>query len=434
MPKARFAQLTGRRGVARRGAVAMFAQTINSLSNLMVSIVVARLLGPSALGRFALLFTILLTLVALQTAWVGDSLTVLDRGRSSIRQGIATSQWMHVFMGMLVGGLAARYIGGVNSADAFIFALLVAAWELEEYGRRMFMARFEFWKQAANDGSYLVITAVCLLAWGTLTTMSLSAILCCMTIGALGAFLLGIAWLPAEERLIGPSRTGFFEVSRYGFWRGAQSGSGYLSQVVVRSLVIGLSSAATMGQIEAARLVVSPLTTLVAALSNVTLASFARSAKAKRPVSSLVGVVILGCGAVCLIYGAFVLALPGFLTHLLGGARFSPDMTALIGWLLVALVLAVSTPFSTLAVVLVRSSTVFRIRLIGSAFEISLTVAVLLVALPSLMPTCLSIGAAVSGIMLWRVARAASAANIDHQEDAASAVNLDRGEAPVGEI
>jgi len=399
----------------------------------MVSIVVARLLGPSALGRFALLFTILLTLVALQTAWVGDSLTVLDRKQPSIRQGIATSQWMHVLVGMLVGGLAARYIGGVSSVGAIIFAFLVAAWELEEYGRRMFMARLEFWRQAANDSSYLVITAVCLVGWATLATMSLSAILCCMTVGALGAFLLGVAWLPSEERLTGPSRTGFMEVSRYGFWRGAQSGSGYLSQVVVRSLVIGLSSAATMGQIEAARLVVSPLTTLVAALSNVTLASFARSAKAKRPVSSLIGVVIIGCGAVCLIYGAFVLAFPGFLTHLLAGPRFNPDMTALIGWLLVALVLALSTPFSTLAVVLVRSSTVFRIRLVGSVFEISLTVAVLLVSLPSLMPTCLSIGAAISGIMLWRVARAASIANTSRGYDTSGVATFGREDASVAE-
>jgi O-antigen/teichoic acid export membrane protein len=395
----------------------MFAQSVNSLSNLMVAIVVARTLGPSGLGHFALLFTLLLTLLALQSAWVGDSLTVLDRLEPRIRRGIANSQWIHMLVGMLVGGFLAYDFGGIGVVGTVVFAAMVGTWELEEYGRRMFMARLEFWKQAANDGSYLVITAACLIACAALATITLTAILCCMTIGAFGAFLLGVIWLPPEERLHRPSltTTGLHEVSRYGFWRGAQSGSGYASQVIVRTLVIGLASATVLGQIEAARLVVAPLFTFAGALTNVTLASFARSVKAKRPVSSLIGVTIIGCGAICVVYGAFVFAVPGFLTHFLVGARFHTDTTALAGWLLVAMAVALSTPFTSLALVIARSSAVFRLRLIGSLVEVVLTVAVLAALRPSLMPACLAAGTALSGVLVWRLARAASA-SAEHGE------------------
>jgi hypothetical protein len=171
-----------------------------------------------------------------------------------------------------------------------------------------------------------------------------------------------------------------------------------------------------MGQIEVARLVVAPLFTLIGALTNVTLASFARSVKAKRPVSSLMGVMIIGCGAVCVIYGAFVFTFPSFLTHLLGGSRFHPDTMALAGWLLLALAVALSTPFTSLALVIARSSAVFWLRLFGSFLEVALTVVVLVALRPSLMPACLAAGTAVSGILVWRLARAASAA-AEHDQD-----------------
>lgn len=397
---------------ARLGAVAVFAQGVNSISNLMVGIVVARALGPGALGRFALLFTLLLALVAVQTAWVGDSLTVLDRGRASIRSGVANAQWAHTVLGSVAGGILAYTVGDVGVACSIAFAALVGVWELEEFGRRVFMARLDFWRQAANDGSYLIVTAVALATWWATATLTLTAILICMAIGALCAFLLGVWWLPGDERLLrpSPSSPGFREVAVYGMWRGAQSGAGYASQVIVRSLVIGMASAAVMGQLEAARLVFAPLFTLIGAATNLTLATFSRSERAAgRATSLLVTAAVAGLGSACVFYGAIVLSLPNVFVHLLAGSHFHADRVVLAGWFAVTLTLAVSTPFTTLALVVATASTVFYMRLAGSVAGVVLTAIALQASRPVLIPGALAVGVALSGIMLWRLSRTASA-------------------------
>jgi len=395
--------------LVRRGSTAFAAQGINSLSNLMVAVVVARSLGPSALGRFSLLFTILLTFVSLQTAWVGDSLTVLDRLQPAVRRGIATSQWLHVLLGMTVGGLLAHYVAGVDVFAAAAFAVLVAVWELEEFGRRTFMARLEFWKQAANDGSYLVITAGSIAAWSVLGSMSLASILVCMAIGAIGAFVLGMAWLPSEERLQRPvtNLDGFAEVARYGGWRAAESGWTYTGQVVVKSLVIAVASAAVMGQIEAARLVAAPLFTLTGALANVSLASIARAIKAKRSLTTLLRATALACGGVGAIYSAVVLSFASTCIHLLAGVHFQPDVSALRGWLLFAVVTSICTPFNALALVVARIRVVFCFQATGTMIGVALGVAAVGVAHPSLVPACLACGSAFAGGWLWWLGRRA---------------------------
>ena len=84
----------------------MAAQAANSLSSLVVAVVVAQLLGPASLGKFAVLFTLLLTFVAWQSSWVGNSLTVLDREAADVRQGVSTTQWLHVVVGAPLAGWA----------------------------------------------------------------------------------------------------------------------------------------------------------------------------------------------------------------------------------------------------------------------------------------------------------------------------------------
>lgn len=377
----------------------------------MVGVVVARALGPEALGRFALLFTILLALVSVQSAWVGDSLTVLDRTQTRLRRGISNTQWVQVVLGSIAGGILAYAIGHAGLAASFVFAGLVAAWELEEFGRRVFIARLEFWRQAANDGSYLVFTAAALAVCAILSTLSLALVLACMTIGAMCAFLLGIVWLPDNERLQRPtlSTSGLRDVAGYGIWRGAQSGAGYAAQVIVRGLVIGLASVAIMGQLEASRLVFAPLFVLVAAVANLTLATFARSARETGGgTSKLVRAAVVGSAAICVLYGAVVLVFPNVFVRLLAGAQFDPDRLALAGWFALAIAIAITTPFSTLALVISRSSTVFYLRVAGSVFGLLLTIVALEAARPELVPAALAAGALLSGVLLWRLTRKAS--------------------------
>ena len=54
--------------------------------------------------------------------------------------------------------------GLIDLTGALLFALLSAAWVLEDVGRRLFMTRLEFWKVVINDVVYLVGAGIVLLS------------------------------------------------------------------------------------------------------------------------------------------------------------------------------------------------------------------------------------------------------------------------------
>lgn len=267
------------------------------------------------------------------------------------------------------------------------------------------MARLEFWKQATNDCSYLLFVVAALLTYHQLFGLTLAGTLACMSVASLGAFALGAASLPPADRLGFPrlSNAGLRDVARFGAWRGAQGAAGYASQVAVRGLVIVLASAAAMGQLEAMRLVVAPLFTITAASANLTLAGFARSAVGQGSGANrrLLRVALLGLTAVSTVYAAVVLALPGFFVHLLAGGGFPAHRSALFGWLLLAFVVSVGAPVSSLALVARRAAPVFWSRLGGSLVGLALAAAALAASRAELVPVALGVGAALGLVLLW---------------------------------
>ncbi len=391
----------------RVGSPAILAQAVNSLSNLLVAIFVARTLGPSAFGQFALLFALITTATAIQTAWVGDTLTVLDRGQVSIRRGINVSQLAITSISGLAAFGVAFSLLSLSALGSLAFAALVAAWLLEEYGRRVFMARLEFYKQAANDGLYLAVSLLLLSIMAALNTITLTTVLLCMAAAAFAAFVAAAFVLPSHERLglRGIDGAGLAEVTRFGFWRGMQAGAGTMSNAVVRWLVISLASAPTLGNIEAARLLIAPLFTLFAASTNLMLPVFNRLAHGSlleaRRAMNVAALALLGTATV---YGALVLVAPSVAVHVLVGSRFHPGRVLIVGWLAVASIVGLSNPSGTMAVVTQRSASVFWRRICGSMLGLVAAVVALRMAQPSWIPLCLALGAALSGVLVWRLA------------------------------
>ena len=152
---------------------------------------------------------------------------------------------------------------------------------MREFVRRILMARLEFVRQAANDVLNLVLT-VGALSWVAADgEIALKTILAVMSLAAFLAFLVGHTLLRENDRLLKPRLTamGLRKVTTYGFWRGARAAWGSPRRSPLERLSSGRPGAATMGQLEAARLVVAPLFTLVAAMANVLLAWFANTAR-----------------------------------------------------------------------------------------------------------------------------------------------------------
>ncbi len=365
----------------RRLALALAAQGVSSVANLMIAIAAARLLGPTDFGRFTFFFTVMLFVVAMQTVCVGDSMTVLDRREPSIARGLAQVQGTFMLLGSVLAAAVAGVTVSASGVEIAALALLVAAWQAEEYTRRALMANRAYGRQVLADLTYFGATGISMVAADRVGHSVLS-ILIAMSVGATCAFAVGQALLPAEDRLMWPrlrSWSGTRTVLAYGSWRAGQAGTGYVSQLGVRYGVIALASAAALGNLEAARLAIAPVFTALAASTNVLLPSFAAIRGEGRAVfkRTLLRYTLL-LSAATLVVAAVLLPFHGRLVSLLAGPEFDANLGASLSWLVLALVLAVTGPVSTAATVAIPSFEVFRWRTIGSA--VGLACALLLVA------------------------------------------------------
>ena len=120
--------------VARRGnrpLGAVTSQAIVAGSSLLLQLVALHELGASGLGAFSLLFGILVTVNSIQSGWIGDSLTVLDRFDPGYRRALFHSQSVAVLLVGTLTMLLALPISGVDPATAAIFGLASVMWILE---------------------------------------------------------------------------------------------------------------------------------------------------------------------------------------------------------------------------------------------------------------------------------------------------------------
>ena len=392
------------RGVARVGSTALLAQVVSSSSNFLINVVVVRLLGVTELGRFSLMFSALLILVALQTSWVGDSLVVLARSEPAIKRGIDATQWGFTLIGSAAAGLSAGAVGA-GLSEAIAFAVLAGLWVLEEYGRRMFMARMEFGRLAVNDAVYLLLTAAALIGvelWGVTT---LTSIMLCMAGGAGAAFLAGMVTLPPLDRLwiFRPSRSEVGSVAGFGVWRSAQSGLGMLGGFLVRVVVVTTGSAAMLGELEVGRLVVAPLFVLIASSSNVLLPLFAEKRDDHARVAELSRMAVTGLGGVTLVYGLVVLVMADTSVQMVGGASAHSGRVVILGWLLQALTVGTTNPMFASALVRGLSAVVFWTKAAGMATSIFAAWLLMSTSGPRLVPMSLAAGLVVAAFLLWRV-------------------------------
>ena len=108
-----------------------------------------------------------------------------------------------------------------------------------------------------------------------------------------------------------------------------------------------------------------------------------------------------------LLYAAVLLWQLPLVVRVLGGANYVPDVRAVIGWLLVALTLALSQGVAVRALVQLPSRRVFVLRAAGTLSSVLLTLLAAAVGSVSLMPYALASGAAVTALSLDHALRRA---------------------------
>lgn len=391
------------RALRHDAAAAVLAQALAAGSSLALQLVAARTLGASGYGTFSLYIAITFTITALQTGWVGDSLTVLDRTDREVRGAIFGSHLVLTALGATAAFGLTAVLDLAAGVSGTLFAAVVVAWLCEDLGRRLLMARKQFWALVVNDTGYAVVAlGTVATLWAVQGQVRMETLLVGMLAGAAAASGLAVVQVGSEERWVGRcSRRGLGKVVRFAAWRSAQAGIRPGAQFATRLLVLAAVGPAALGRLEAARLLTQPLVVFSNGFSSYLLPRFARAegrgldrAALARPVALLAA----STGA----YGAVAVVFNDQISGLLTGGGFPVERVAVLGWFLFTLVYVAALPATVLLVADRQSRRVFYVRFADSALGL-LAVAVLVQVAPaSVVPLGLTFGALVGGVIVWR--------------------------------
>lgn len=394
------------RTLLRPAAGAIAAQGVTALGSLLLQVLAVRTLGEAGYGALAVLIGFLATVAALQTGWIGDSLTVLDRTDLRVRGALAFCLLSSCLIGAAAGS---ALVAGVNlgpPATAVLFAVLVALWLLEETGRRLLMARLEFWKLALNDAVYLGVSLSTLALLAALRTVTLATFLAAMLAGAASAVALVLWQVPRGEYLgLRPRWRGVRDLASFAAWRSAQATLRPGALFVMRLLVVQVLSTAALGRLEAARLLVAPAQTLVNGAGSFLLPTFADGEREGRDAGSRADRAALVLLAATLLTGLVVLAALPLLAELITGDPGSISRLAVVGWVAYLVTWAATLPYVSEVVARRRSRSVFVVRVIDSVVGLALLPPLLLIGRDAtLVPLLLSFGGAIGALLMRRLA------------------------------
>lgn len=379
----------------------MVSQGIVAGSSLLLQVVASRR-GDEGLGRFSLLVGVLITLNSVASGWIGDSLTVLDRFELGIRRALFHYQWMALVIAFGVGFGVAGIVDGIDRGTAIWFGAACSLWGLEETGRRLLIARRQFWSLVVNDASYAlgsfgyVFTVV-----GMGGTVTVRHLVIALAVGALTAIVVVAGQLPDKELarpLTVPSKFG--EVARFAVWRSAQVGLRPGALAVARAVVAVVGGVSAVGRLEGARLVVAPVLTLANGAGVYLLPTYThavREGRAFRPrVPLAMGLLVVVCG----LYGALAVAFLDPLSTLLTDGTYEVSTVAVVAWVVFAAGFAGGIPAGNAVVAQGRSRLAFWFRSVDALVGVSVASVFAIAHMYRLVPAGLAIGTAVGALLL----------------------------------
>lgn len=382
----------------------MLAQVITAVGSLLLQVVAARELGTSGFAAFTLLTATLVVMTTVHTAWVGDSLTVLDRMDPQVRAGLLASLLGTLSLGAVLGTALALAYGALPGPRALLFGLLVTVWLLEDTGRRLLAARMEFGRLARNDGVHLLVTCAVLAGVHFTAGLSIEALLLAMAAGC--AVSIGLVVLQAPREELALPRLGdadLRQVASFASWRAAQAALRPTTLLLARVAISVLVSGAALASTEAARLLLAPTLTLINGVGGFLLPRMVRLREAGEPLRArlaLTGSVGLTAASAVSAVVAVVLTEPlqGFIT----GDRFDVSPLAVAGWGAYCVSIAATMPVSLLATAYRHSRLVFEVRLIESVVGLVVLTALLSLrpGLFDLAPFCIGTGGVVTAVIL----------------------------------
>jgi O-antigen/teichoic acid export membrane protein len=258
-------------------------QALASGVNFLTLILVARSVSPASFGFFALVFTLLQSLSALQLALVTRPHNVIGaglQGAEYVRFTTTTSAYQLAFSTtaaiLLAGGAAiARSAGAGSTTIFFIAAPTLVAWQLQELGRRVLYTERRLGAALTNDVLSYGAQAVLLIVLQHAGRLNATSAL--VVIGATSAVAaVVVAW--QLRRSLGRSvdRRSFRETWRFGKWLGAAEVAYWFESQYYVYLAAALIGPAASGAVKAGQTLLGPVSVFLAFFVNYLPIRFAR--------------------------------------------------------------------------------------------------------------------------------------------------------------
>ena len=386
----------------RSGTAALVSQGITAGSSLVLQVAALWQLGKAGLGVFAILSQgIIVTFNSVHTGLIGDALAVFDRHEPGIRRALWIVSGWSALASIAVGFGGALLFVDLSVASALLFAAAVLAWTVEETGRRILMARLEFWRLVVNDAVFAVASLATVGAVVLIGRLTIDWLVASMLIGSAAAIVDAVRQLPRDEFEIGPSSPA--ELRRlfdFAGWRAGQIGIRPLSLLVSRLVIAGVTSTANLGLLEAARLVIAPVLTAANGLGVFLLPMFAKRARGDDDLGDMWSIAGVSAAAAAGLGGIAIVFTPT-IGHLLG----QDIPTALVAsWVVYSIAYCANIPVMNALVARREARSLFNGRLIDAVIGIGLSYVLTSMSGIEAVPVGLAIGIVVGTV--WPVSLA----------------------------
>ncbi|MGO1384594.1 MAG: hypothetical protein ACTHU1_07325 [Arachnia sp.] len=291
----------------------------------------------------------------------------------------------------------------LTPVQALLFAGALAAFQMEELVRRIFMGLMQFWRLVALDTAAMVVALSIVLITAAVGSVRIEVFFAAWLIGQIAGILMGIALLPRSERIWVRMRgSEFGRVGAFGGWRGAQVAIPQLMLTLYRVLVTTFAGGMALGLLEGARILVAPVLLTVQGLGSYLLSSYVHDSKlgmqALRHRAWRASLLMMG-GAMVL--GAVLVILAPMLGQAVSGSNFSVSRITVAGWVLYAMASASFQPFASLAGVKGRQRRVFACRLIDAGLAMAMLVGLFSFGIDvAWSPVVLAAGLFIGGVLV----------------------------------
>lgn len=361
-----------------RASWSVVDQGLSALSNLLLSVIVARTLAASEFGAFAVAFLTFGLLVALTRAAIGQPLqiTFSNVGPSAFTDVVRSALGSALLIGLVAGAVVA--VVGLSLTSHTGNALLALAVCLpgllvQDTARMAFFSSGRSDRAALNDGLWTALefgalglllfsglgdVAVFILVWGGSAT--LAALVAILVLRAPPRLRGSLRWLLAQRAL-----TGYLVAEHF-------LGEGLGQAGILMVGVVG--STADVGSLRAAQVLLGPLNILVTAalLFGVPEVSRRRDAMSPRSRSMLCWGLSGVMAAITVVYSALLLVLPDKIGVELLGETWTGAQTVMLAMCVFCLAIAAGVGPGVVLYGMGRARTTFGLNLLKAPILLAL--------------------------------------------------------------